>query len=285
MIWQDIILETTISQKVDDLKTAFVKVKNNFDYLKTNTMVGATSVGNGVSIISSLSNSQLNLRSIGSIDGTITVTNDAGVIQLSSNGLVAEQRPRLGGELDTQGYLIYNSRADGSVKIGNGGIIISSDGNGAIISTPSNLNIKSLDANGQINFGTKIFAGTISAIQIQGTTNGLHVGDVVGNISGNLTGTSTGTHHGSVVGDVSGTVSDISTHSVAELRDVSNIKPSFGDIFVWDGNEYAPTAAHAIIPKLSSAQRDALNANSGSLIYNITESCFQGYINGNWVNI
>lgn len=284
MSWQDIILETTISQKVDDLKTAFVKVKNNLDYLKTNTMVGFNNIGSGEHIVDSIANSTMIARTIGS-GSNIAVTVDNGTIKISAinTGLSFDTTPTLSNNLDTHGFAIYNS-VNGQVKIND---IVISDLNGdALLSTDTNLNIKSLDAvNGKIILGSPVIATNVSAIGFYGPTNGLHTGNVIGDVSGNLSGVSTGVHNGSVIGNVSGTVSDISNHSINELKDVSKSTPLVGDIFMWDGTKYSPVHAHSIIPKMSTADRDLLTAINGSMIYNTTVNKFQGLANGLWVDI
>jgi len=45
------------------------------------------------------------------------------------------------------------------------------------------------------------------------------------------------------------------------------------------------TTGSLLLPRMSSAERDALTAVNGMLIYNVTTNKFQGYENGAWANL
>lgn len=45
------------------------------------------------------------------------------------------------------------------------------------------------------------------------------------------------------------------------------------------------TTGFAQVPSLTTAQRDALTAANGMLVYNTSDNKFQGYENGAWANL
>lgn len=87
--------------------------------------------------------------------------------------------------------------------------------------------------------------------------------------------------------DPAGSLADVKTF----LQTEHGIDGTHGDItcisitstgpieFTVSGNEYIK------LPSLTTAQRDALSAANGMIIYNSTLNKFQGYENGSWTNL
>ncbi len=56
-------------------------------------------------------------------------------------------------------------------------------------------------------------------------------------------------------------------------------------VTVNNGLTVTTTSATLILPRMTTTQRNALTAAVGMIIYNTTDSKFQGYATGGWVNL
>ena len=92
----------------DDLRTAFQKVNDNFALLETD-VTGAVNLGGGIGLFASKSSTDLQFKSITSIDSSVTITSDATTINFEATpSLVNDPHPQLGSDLDLQTHRVYN---------------------------------------------------------------------------------------------------------------------------------------------------------------------------------
>ena len=256
----------------DDLRSAFIKVNQNFTELSNITASNGANLGSGEHIFAGKVGGNLNFKSL--IAGNnITLTSTANTISIqgpeSINELVEDLTPQLGGHLDLNGFNLtstsdFNINSDSIIQIIakdqttndyneiklnklsitgnnsgiNGDTIISSQvNNGLIIIGNSGLTL----ASSSISLsGPTVSNDSITAPIFIGTTQGDHNGNVTGNLTGNVTGNVTGNLTGNVTGNVTGTVSEIGNHLLSELLDVSVAIPIVGQALLWSGNEWIP---------------------------------------------
>jgi len=99
----------------DDLRTAFTKVNANFALLQAD-VTGAVNLGTGAGIFADKNSTNLEFKSITSIDGSIAVTESSETIDLAATpSIVYDTNPQLGGDLDLQEHRIYNGDAQTTV--------------------------------------------------------------------------------------------------------------------------------------------------------------------------
>lgn len=103
----------------DDLRTAFEKVKSNFDQLAIRTTTGAVNLGSGSgTIFVSELDGNLRFRSFNSANNNLVISQNSSEILLdvkdSINSVVEDTAPRLGGTLDLN---TYGLTGDGSITI------------------------------------------------------------------------------------------------------------------------------------------------------------------------
>lgn len=256
----------------DDLRTAFLKVNQNFVELDNLAASNGANLGSGAGVFAGKVNDTLNFKSL--IAGNnLNLVSSANSITISVNDFISElvqdTNPKLGGDLDLNQYNLsstssisistnstielvakdeftnnYNEITLNKLLItGNNSnvdgdtIISSQENNGLIIEGPAGLTLVSEN----IFFdGPVTSTNSITAPIFIGTTEGTHNGNVTGNVTGNLTGTVTGNVNGNVTGNVTGTVSDLSNHILSDLLDVSVALPSVGQALLWSGSEWIP---------------------------------------------
>lgn len=97
----------------DDLFTAFQKVKDTFDLLDTELGVtnaeGAGTVGQSIVANPSVTNNTLQLKKIIGLNGVNVTSNDTTISIAALASLVGDMTPRLGGNLNLNGYHITGS--------------------------------------------------------------------------------------------------------------------------------------------------------------------------------
>lgn len=99
----------------DDLRTAFTKVNANFALLEAD-VTGAVNLGAGTGIFSDKNSTNLEFKTLTSIDDSITITHDATTVNLAASpSIVHDTNPQLGGDLDLQEHRIYNGDAQTTV--------------------------------------------------------------------------------------------------------------------------------------------------------------------------
>jgi hypothetical protein len=119
----------------DDLRTAFEKVNANFSLLTVNDTVTATNLGSGTGIFAQKNTNSFEFKSLVA-GGGVSISSNGTTITITSQGaLETETSPRLGGDLDLNGYNIV--------------------GLGDIQATVYGIDVRTLQASsGQIDFGS-----------------------------------------------------------------------------------------------------------------------------------
>jgi len=119
----------------DDLRTAFEKVNANFSLLTVNDTVTATNLGSGTGIFAQKTANAFEFKSLVA-GGGVTISSNGTAITITSQGaLETETSPRLGGDLDLNGYNIV--------------------GLGDIQATVYGIDVRTLQASaGQLDFGS-----------------------------------------------------------------------------------------------------------------------------------
>ena len=215
----------------DDLRTAFTKVIDNFDYLDLIKVEDGENLGllqpGTHGVYADVNGTTLQFKSIKQGDN-VTITSDGNTITIrpvdSINAVEEDPEPQLGGDLKTNGRSIYSEDLplEIYVKNSNFNLYAYNSTNGTY--RPLNLNALTLtgnylgapgtsllqtrtDDNLQIQADKDLTLTTVSGkIFIQGPleSNNIISASFVGNITGNLTGNSVGTHTGPVIGNVFG---------------------------------------------------------------------------------
>ena len=95
----------------DDLRTAFQKVNNNFNYITSEgAVINGANLGNGTQIFAQKNETSLNLefKTLTSSDNSITLTSNNNIVNLQSNTrLQNDSTPTLNNNLNLNGYYTY----------------------------------------------------------------------------------------------------------------------------------------------------------------------------------
>jgi hypothetical protein len=207
----------------DDLRTAFQKTIDNFDYLDLVKVEDGENLGtsqlNTHGVYADKEGNTLQFRSIKQGDN-VTITSDGNVITIrpkdSINALEEDLLPKLGGNLDL----------DNNDIIGTG-----------------NINIE-----GEIT--ADFFTGDIERT-------------LYGNVFGDLTGTVTGSLYGPVYGNVTGQVSDLSNHVLSSLGDVSSTVPTIGQVLSWNGSNWIPQTVTSGVSRILPGNNITVSPSNG----------------------
>lgn len=260
----------------DDLRTAFLKVNNNFAEIEQrlpDSISGVNLGTEGEGIFSSAVGSVLNFKKV-AVGSNLTVSSDANKITLNIN---LDQDINLNGDITANTFNgAFNGDFSGTLTgnlIGNADTVTNGVVTTELYTNPSW--IVSLDgskitgtvnADIQGNFVGSVFAddSTLLVDGVNSVLRGLHIGslegDVIGNtagthtgsvfgdttgfhtgdVLGNVVGDVTGNINGAVTGNVTGTVSDIGNHILSDLGDVSETTPLLGQALVWNGEIWEP---------------------------------------------
>lgn len=102
----------------DDLRTAFQKVNANFSELSSLINISnGTNLGTGVGIFAQRNVTNLEFKTLTSTGGSVAITSTANTVNLESTSVVAsDTTPELGGDLDLNGFKIYDSTGDGNIE-------------------------------------------------------------------------------------------------------------------------------------------------------------------------
>jgi hypothetical protein len=267
----------------DDLRTAFEKANANFDELDRTRVIFAQNLGDGAPIFLDKVGNNLRFRSIRSDNSNATLGFDSEeiilTVQDSINGLIEDPNPRLGGNLNLNGFDILGSgniSINGNVTanevIGtfngsfngefNGtliGNVLVNDGNILIQAIDSNTNnYNAVSVNGLTVSGSNVFEpGTTTLSTFVGdglvifsdnqlvlnSPNGVLIDTdltVPEAVITELNSTTALITDLTVTNEINGTISSISNHNLSDLSDVSTLAPANGQALVWNGTRWAP---------------------------------------------
>lgn len=224
----------------DDLRTAFEKVNSGFTELDLTRVISAENLGTGAPVFFDKDSNILRFRSIKAGLNVSVVYSDDEITIGAVGGLESleeDTNPRLGGDLNTNGFNIF-----------------SDDKPLDIIVTNNNLNFYNYDT-GDGNFRPLTLNGLIvsgSNINFAGTTIlGTFVDDslaiipdldlILGSINGSIQVQTSIISNSSITApNFIGQISDISNHNLSELADVSEAEAVTGQALVWDGTSWVP---------------------------------------------
>ena len=205
----------------DDLRTAFIKVNENFDEIdlrggQANTI---SNIGTGLGIYKEKIGVDLRLKSLIGGPGII-LSSSANEITVTNN-----RNAIITIEGDT-GSLTAASPTQSINIVGSGGTSTSITGNTITITSVGDLITEStptLGANLNINNNDLINGNEITAIDFYGRFNGPTIGTHTGSVSGNVVGNVTGLVYGIDVRDLDNKVNGF------DFGSVSNVAESFLD--------------------------------------------------------
>lgn len=102
----------------DDLRTAFQKVNANFAALNSEINIGnATNLGSGAGIFAQKNGVNLEFKSLTSTNGTVSITTTPTSVDLAATSDVSSDiNPRLGGNLDLNGFKIIDNSLTGNIE-------------------------------------------------------------------------------------------------------------------------------------------------------------------------
>lgn len=102
----------------DDLRTAFQKVNDNFAEISANANIAnGTNIGSGIGIFAQRNVANLEFKSLTSTSGSVTITSTPNTVNLdASSNVISDTSPELGGDLDLNGFKIYDSTGDGNIE-------------------------------------------------------------------------------------------------------------------------------------------------------------------------
>jgi hypothetical protein len=215
----------------DDLRTAFQKTIDNFDYLDLVKVEDGENLGlsqpNTHGVYAGKDGVTLQFKSIKQGDN-ITITSDGNTITIrpkdSINAVEEDSSPTLGGDLDINGNNI----------VGQGNISIE----------------------GEVT--ADFFTG-----DLEGTVYGNVFGDLTGTVTGSLFGPVTGNVLGNLTGNVTGQVSDISNHILSSLGDVGNTVPTTGQVLSWSGTQWNPATVTSGVSRIVAGTNITISPSNG----------------------
>jgi len=223
----------------DDLRTAFQKTIDNFNYLDLVKIEDGGNLGTSQldthGIYAGKEDTTLLFKSIKQGDN-VTITSDGNVITIrpkdSINSVEEDTTPRLGGDLDINGNNI----------VGEGNI--------------------SIEGEVTADFFTGDVEGTVYGNvfgDLTGTVTGSLYGPVYGDVLGNLTGDVLG----NLTGNVTGQVSDLSNNILNSLGDVSNTLPTIGQVLSWNGSEWIPQTVTSGVSRIIAGNNVTISPSNG----------------------
>jgi hypothetical protein len=222
----------------DDLRTAFEKTKSNFDYLDLVKVEDGENLGTSQldthGVYAGKDGVTLQFKSIKQGDN-VTLTSDGNVITIrpkdSINAVEEDLNPKLGGNLNTDGYDIYS------------------------LDSPLNIYVENNDLTLVANNGTIFITGEVVADS--SVSAEAFLGPLIGNVLGNITG--------NVIGNVTGQVSNINNHSLADLSDVSSTMPLADQVLTWNGTAWIPQTITSItgVSKIIAGTNVTISPNTG----------------------
>ena len=231
----------------DDLRTAFQKTIDNFNYLDLVKIEDGRNLGTSQpdthGIYAGTEDTTLLFKSIKQGDN-VTITSDGNVITIrpkdSINSVEEDESPTLGGDLDINGNNI----------IGVGNISIEGEVTADFFTG---------DLEGTV-FGNVFgdLTGTVT-----GSLYGPVYGDVLGNLTGNVLGNLTGNVLGNLTGNVTGQVSDLSNNILNSLGDVSNTLPTLGQVLSWNGSEWIPQTVTSGVSRIIAGDNVTISPSNG----------------------
>lgn len=203
----------------DDLRTAFVKINENFDELdlrggQANTI---SNVGIGIGIFKEKVGVDLRLKTLVAGPGiSLSASNNEITISNNRNAIVTI--------VGDSGTLTASSGTQAINIVGAGGTTTSISGNTVTIAGGGDLVTESnptLSATLDINNNNLINGNEITAIDFYGRFNGPSIGTHTGNVSGNLIGNVTGLVYGIDIRDLDNKVNGF------DFGSLDNIAESF----------------------------------------------------------
>jgi hypothetical protein len=225
----------------DDLRTAFEKTKNNFDYLDSVKIETGENLGtlqpNTHGVYAGKEGVKLKFKSIKQGDNVlITSDDDDNVITIrpkdSINAVEEDLNPKLGGNLNTDGYDIYS------------------------LDSPLNIYVENDDLTLVANNGTVLITGEV--VTDSSVSAEAFLGPLIGNVLGNITG--------NVIGNVTGQVSNINNHSLSDLSDVLSTMPLADQVLTWNGTAWIPqtiTSSITGVSKIIAGTNVTISPNNG----------------------
>jgi hypothetical protein len=103
----------------DDLRTAFEKVNANFTFLNAGINIGnAANIGSGTGIFKQKNGTNLEFKTLTSLDDTVLITQTANAVNLESNAkLESDPNPVLSSNLDLNGFDIVDTSGGSTSSI------------------------------------------------------------------------------------------------------------------------------------------------------------------------
>ena len=215
----------------DDLRTAFQKTIDNFNYLDLVKIEDGRNLGTSQpdthGIYAGTEDTTLLFKSIKQGDN-VTITSDGNVITIrpkdSINSVEEDESPTLGGDLDINGNNI--------IGVGN------------------------ISIEGEVT--ADFFTG-----DLEGTVFGNVFGDLTGTVTGSLYGPVYGDVLGNLTGNVTGQVSDLSNNILNSLGDVSNTLPTLGQVLSWNGSEWIPQTVTSGVSRIIAGDNVTISPSNG----------------------
>lgn len=233
----------------DDLRTAFIKVIDNFDYLDVTKVEEGENLGTAIpntyGVYAGVSGPTLQFKSIKQGDN-ITITSDGNTITLrpkdSINAVKEDTNPELGGDLNTGGFDITSDGLPLSIYVKDNYLNLYNYETLTGDYLPLTINALTVLGNNFNAPGTTTIAtypgdGLSITVDQDLTLESINgtifiVGAI--DISSSITAPE-------FIGNVTGQVSDIANHNLKDLGDVSDNSPGLNNALLWNGLQWAPT--------------------------------------------